>query len=242
MAERNTQSFFYGKGVFFMSDFTRSIGQNIRIYRRANHITLEELAERIHKSKATVGKYEHGSISLDADTLYDIALALRVAPAQLLEPATPEKGPASVPTKAHGYLYLFDGRTNRIVKSLMCGADDAALFYDVVSFDEPHRCRALYCGRRETHDFVTNYVLDSRTNDVEHVLLCVMRSLDSPSCGTGLLSGISSRMFLPACAKCILSNSPLSENEELRRSLLLTGEDVKFIRRYNMFMVEHAGI
>ena len=225
-----------------MSDFTRGIGQNIRIYRRANHITLEELAARIHKSKATVGKYEHGSISIDADTLFDIAQALRVSPALLIEQSLPGKGAAAVPSKTHGSLYLYDGRTSRIVKSLLCGTDETALFYDVASFDEPQRCRALYCGRREAHDFVTNYLLDSRSNDVEHVLLCVMRSLDSPTRGTGLLSGISSRMFLPACVKCVLSTEPLSENDALRRSLLLTGEDVKFIRRYNMFMVEQAGI
>ena len=229
-----------------MSEFTRDIGQNIRMYRRASRIALEQLAERIHKSRATAGKYEQGAISLDADTLCEIAQALRVSPAQLLARPVGKKSAqgAEAGGEGRGYLYLYDGRTSRIVRSLLLGAEgegeDASLFYDIASFDAPQRCRSLYCGRRESRGFVANYLLDSRSNDVEHVLLCVMRSLDCPSRGTGLLSGISARMFLPACAKCILSFEPLSENESLREALLLTREDVKFIKRYNMFMVEHT--
>ena len=67
-----------------MSDLTRIIGKNIRIYRRANRMTIDTLAERINKSKATVGKYEQGAISMDVDTLYEIAEALKIAPTQLL--------------------------------------------------------------------------------------------------------------------------------------------------------------
>ena len=59
-----------------MSDHSRMIGRNIRIYRRANRMTLEALAAGIHKSKATVGKYEQGSISVDTDTLCEIAASL----------------------------------------------------------------------------------------------------------------------------------------------------------------------
>ena len=230
-----------------MSDLTRIIGKNIRIYRRANRMTIDTLAERINKSKATVGKYEQGAISMDVDTLYEIAEALKIAPTQLLLDTVSEQKETARGAGLSGekrYLYQFDGRTNRIVKSLLVGAGDEAgsvtLFYDIVSFDEPQRCRALYYGRRRVHDFVTNYFLDNQSNEIEHVLLCVMRSLDRPTRSAGLLSGISSRMLLPASAKCILSAEPLAENDDLRASLLLTKEDMKLTKRYNMFMVEQA--
>ena len=48
-----------------MSELTVRMGENIRIYRRANRMTLSELATKINKSKATVGKYEQGTIALD---------------------------------------------------------------------------------------------------------------------------------------------------------------------------------
>ena len=59
------------------------------------------------------------------------------------------------------------------------------LFYDIPSFTEPQRCRALYYGRRQKHDFVTNYILENQSNGVEHAFLCVMRSLDRPTDSTG---------------------------------------------------------
>ena len=73
-----------------MSELGVRIGENIRIYRRANRMTLNELADRINKSKATVGKYEQGAIALDMDTLYEIAAALKVSPAQLMVSLLPE--------------------------------------------------------------------------------------------------------------------------------------------------------
>lgn len=52
-----------------MSQLDQIIGANVRLYRRANRLTLEELAARIHKSKATLGKYEQGTIAMDVNTL-----------------------------------------------------------------------------------------------------------------------------------------------------------------------------
>ncbi len=229
-----------------MSDFTRTVGRNIRNFRRASRLTLEEMAERIHKSKATVGKYEQGSIAIDADTLYEIASVLHVSPSLLLTDQSAPKGKGEPPAgRALGCLYLYDGRTKRIVKSLLVGAEgseDVALFYDAPAFDEAQKCRALYCGHRQAHESVTNYLLENRQNEVEHIFLCMMRSLDRPDCSTGLISGISSRMYLPASAKCILSPDPLPENDELKDSLLLTKEDMKLTKRYNMFMVEQGGL
>ena len=228
-----------------MSELGVRIGENIRIYRRANRMTLSELAERISKSKATVGKYEQGAIALDMDTLYEIAEALGVSPFQLMVSLAPEKKEQGEPRimGERRYLYLYDGRASRIVRSLLVsgredGDDAVTLFYDIPSFSEPQRCRALYYGRRQKHDFVTNYLLENQSNGVEHAFLCVMRSLDRPTESTGLISGISSRMLLPVSAKCILSEDILPEKEELTESLLLTKEDLRLTRRCNMFIVE----
>lgn len=236
---------FEGGRDICMSELGERIGENIRIYRRANRMTLTELAEKINKSKATVGKYEQGAIALDMDTLYEIAAALGISPFQLMVSLTPEKKEAAAP-RLQGerrYLYLYDGRASRIVRSLLIsgreeGDDAVTLFYDIPAFTEPQRCRALYYGRRQKHDFVTNYLLENQSNGVEHAFLCVMRSLDRPSESTGLISGISSRMLLPVSAKCILSEDILPEKEELTESLLLTKEDIRLTRRCNMFIVE----
>ena len=53
-----------------MEDIKIEIGKKIRIYRKKQKMTLDELAAVIYKSKATVSKYEKGEISIDISTLY----------------------------------------------------------------------------------------------------------------------------------------------------------------------------
>ena len=74
-----------------MSDITRHIGSRIRLYRKLLGLTIDDLAEGIHKSKSTVSKYETGSVSVDAETLFDIAAVLRVSVSKLVDYHSPEK-------------------------------------------------------------------------------------------------------------------------------------------------------
>ena len=61
------------------------VGSRIRLYRKVKHYTLTDLAERIHKSKATLSKYEIGEITVDVETLFDIAAALGITVQQLID-------------------------------------------------------------------------------------------------------------------------------------------------------------
>ena len=60
-----------------MNEINVYIGGQIRKYRKANGMTLQQLADVIHKSRATVCKYENGEISIDIATLYEISQALQ---------------------------------------------------------------------------------------------------------------------------------------------------------------------
>ena len=62
-----------------MSDFTCYVGEQIRQYRKAGKMTMQELADAIHKSRATICKYESGEISVDIETLYEISQVLQVS-------------------------------------------------------------------------------------------------------------------------------------------------------------------
>ena len=66
-----------------MSEFTCYVGQQIKKYRKAGRLTLQQLADAIHKSRATVCKYENGEISVDIETLFEISQVLQVSMAQL---------------------------------------------------------------------------------------------------------------------------------------------------------------
>ncbi|WP_409228731.1 helix-turn-helix domain-containing protein [Gudongella sp. SC589] len=67
-----------------MSEISTEIGKRIRSLRKSRKMTLQDLAEMISKSKATISKYEKGEITVDIETLYDIAAALQVHVEQLL--------------------------------------------------------------------------------------------------------------------------------------------------------------
>ena len=67
-----------------MDEISIRVGQQIRRYRKAARWTLQQLADAIHKSRATVCKYERGEIAADVSTLGDISGALQVPLSQLV--------------------------------------------------------------------------------------------------------------------------------------------------------------
>lgn len=99
-----------------MSDFTCYVGEQIRKYRKAGKMTLQDLADAIHKSRATICKYENGDISVDIETLYEISQILQVSMSQLTtglpetasEPSNaPGKGQKSHFFRPRGYIFTF---------------------------------------------------------------------------------------------------------------------------------------
>ena len=66
-----------------VSDINRHVGQRMRKYRLAAGMTLQKLSEEIHKSRATVCKYENGEISIDIATMYEICQALQISVGKL---------------------------------------------------------------------------------------------------------------------------------------------------------------
>ena len=103
-----------------MSKVSEHIGGRIRMYRKAREMTLQQLADSIHKSRASVSKYENGEITLDVETLFEIAQVLMVSPSQLMDvrPPMPKSAETSPNHSAKSpffqakrlYFYFYDGR------------------------------------------------------------------------------------------------------------------------------------
>ena len=66
------------------NDFYVTLGKKLRAKRQAKHITLNEIAEKINKSVATVSKYEKGEIYISIDVLTEICKILNIDIASLL--------------------------------------------------------------------------------------------------------------------------------------------------------------
>ena len=56
-----------------MAQISHEIGKRIRAFRKARHMTLEEMAQILCKNKSTLSKYETGEIVLDIETIYEIS-------------------------------------------------------------------------------------------------------------------------------------------------------------------------
>ena len=62
---------------------TEEIGAKIKYYRKKRGMKIVELAALLHKTGATVSKYESGQIAMDVVTLYEVAAALGVPRSQV---------------------------------------------------------------------------------------------------------------------------------------------------------------
>ena len=223
------------------------VGQNIKKYRQAHKLTLEELAAAIHKSKSTVSKYEKGTIAVDVVTLEEIAKVLKVNPAQLLASANDKEDQAY----QHGefldrqYMYAYDGRTKRVLKSVIerYKIEDSEekgiqMFYDVKDVENPGDCKALYAGIHKKYEFVENYILQNQNNPIEHTSICCINSLHRTTRKVGMITGLSYKTMLPTAMKIMISATVLKENEELVESLMLTKEDIKLSKKYNLYTID----
>lgn len=61
------------------------IGARIKLFRKHQNLTLEELAYMVHKSPSTICKYENGRINIDILTLSEIANAMEIEISQLTD-------------------------------------------------------------------------------------------------------------------------------------------------------------
>ena len=231
-----------------MQEVRAHVGGRIRLYRKVKHFTLTDLAARIHKSKATLSKYETGEITVDVETLFDIASALGISVQQLLDwkPEKTEETPSgddSFFPQNRTYVYFFDGRVRKIVRNILevdrgGQTPSATLYYDLASFERPESCRNLYYGKAEFFDTVSNFLFESQSNHSERVTLTALNPFDRSTEVLGMMSGMSRYPMLPISIKCILSSEPLTEDEALLEELTLTQKDMKLIKKMNMFAVE----
>lgn len=117
-----------------MNQINNLVGSQIRAFRKAKGLTLQQLADCIHKSRGTVSKYENGEIVIDAETLYDIGQVLEVSPNELFD-YQPNQLPRYTFASKRGsspfynarrlYFYFYDGRYGRLKDGIIDIVEEA---------------------------------------------------------------------------------------------------------------------
>ena len=177
-----------------MSNFTCYVGEQIRKYRKAGKMTLQDLADAIHKSRATVCKYENGDISVDIETLYEISQILQVSMSQLTTglPETASK-PSNAPGKGQKspffqaqrlYFYFYDGRYQRTKDGVIdiyekkgeSGKYEATLTICSVSANG-RSSEIFYTGKVLYSDMLIRFSFVNQYNPLEEDLLYIFNPL-----------------------------------------------------------------
>ena len=234
-----------------MSEITEKIGHNIRVYRKKKGMTLIELADAVFKSKSTISKYENGEVSVDIETMYDIADALDIHIEQLLYNRPGKTGigqtdnyPAFFNGVKQFYSYIFDGRNNKIMKSvfdiqMQTGSNKfkVMMFMNYNKFSDYQNCETTYYGYIEHYDAVTNIQLTNQHSPMEKASAQILASYLSSEMKWGLWNGLSSRPVMPVAAKMLFTKSLLKDNDEITEERKISKNDIRLLRLYNMFPV-----
>lgn len=234
-----------------MSTISIEIGNKIRQFRQSRKMTLDELASIIHKSRATLSKYERGEISIDIDTLYELADALHVRTEQLLYTPVSEKHPQQreiVPAFFQDvdrfYCYYFDGRIGKLVRSAFdvfsridVNQYKIAMYMNFKDLAHYQQAENTYWGYMEHFDALTLIELTNQSNPMEKASLQVLASFLDADSKWGLWNGVSSRPLMPVATKMLLTKKLLTEDAALVRELKISKDDIHRMKYYNMFSV-----
>ena len=220
-------------------------------------LTLQELADTIHKSRATVSKYETGDITIDVETLFEISRALDVNMSRLTDYREEKEEELRDPAQYDGespffkakklYFYFYDGRYNRMKEAVIHvhkgkpGPDGSfETSMTIQSTTATGRSSEIYySGTVLYSDMLICFTFITQYNKLEKDLLYIFNPLELRSFTEGLLCGISSADLMPCAFKCIVSLNPREDMDELRKQLLLTPKELRRWKKLNMLIVDN---
>lgn len=214
-------------------------------------MTQDELAARINKGKSTLSKYEKGDIVVDIETLYELASILHVHVEQLLyQPPAVEETPIArrnstfFENVTQFYSYLFDGRSQKLIRcvfDITSTRNDFTqgirLYMNFEDYKNYRDCETTYYGYIEHFDALTNIMLTNEDSPIEKASAHILASYQKSDQKWGLFNGISSRPVMPISIKMLFSKTRLEENNDLIQKLIVSKEDIRLLKMYNMMAV-----
>lgn len=242
-----------------MSQINIHVGSRIKMYRKSRKMTLQQLADAIHKSKSSVSKYENGEISLDIETLAEIAQVLQVTINQLTDfhpeiqkqtmNVAVQRGISPFFQARRLYFYFYDGRYQRLKDGIIDiresetkeGEYRAALSISAVN-PNGRSSEVYYTGKVVYSDMLIRFSFVNQYNALEEDLLYIFNPLEMRDSTYGLLCGISSTDFMPCAFKCLVTLNPKEHTNELKKQLLFSRQEMQRWQKANMLIVDNYGL
>lgn len=223
----------------------KHVGERIRFYRKQQKMTLESIAVKMNKSKATISKYESGSIVMDIETLYEFADVFGVPIHCLMEDAYREpQMPVQMPFSSTVlYFYIYKGSGNReIVESYlrlaeMDGECRITLYYGGVP-DKLSKSCLVYIGKSFSSDTTFSFMVTNYQNELDQMYFTAsLPYINWDGYLVGFWVGLTFEGVTPICMKAVISETPIGDQETLNRLLAVNHAELSYFKRRDKFLL-----
>lgn len=219
---------------------TEHVGSRIRLYRKMKNITIAEMSSQLHVGISTISKYENGKISIDINTLFDIARILDININQLIDFKDDH---ASAHKKIDNgnffkksdlfFMYQYWARDKKIYTSaieiiqgpLSESTDNIVIYYEFEDDSNYTKCDYIYNGTIFYSDTYTHINAENINNSNDKFSIIVKTPFHSRNYTAGLMVAISQFYRNPYAVKVVISQNRLIKNDELVELLLENDKD-----------------
>lgn len=220
-----------------------NIGEILRNYRKIKHLSLEDVGNKIYKSKATISKYEKGEIIPDFITTLELCNALDINLSDIL-PSNVENNVFPNPFNTDT-LYLYYVTSNKLISSIIKIDNTTsdvfhAQFYNGIK-NNITNCAYYYEGSLEFLDniaYVNLKNLSSHKMGIERVQIIISLPLSNTSdffnC---FVTGLTPN-YLPIIKKGLISTFPLETSKINIKKLKISRPEVQKILNDNAWILD----
>lgn len=208
-------------------------------------MTLEAIAAKMNKSKATISKYENGSIVMDIETLYEFADVFCVPVHCLMEDSCRgPKMPVHMPFSSTVlYFYIYKGSGNReIVESHLRLAEkdgecQVTLYYGGAP-DKLSRSCLVYIGKGFSSETTFSFMVTNYQNELDQMYFTAsLPYINWDGYLVGFWVGLTFEGVTPICMKAVISEAPIENQEILKRLLAVTHAELSYFKRRDKFLL-----
>ncbi len=219
--------------------FYITLGSKLRAFRKAKHITLQDLSQQLNKSIATVSKYETGEIAVSLDVLTDICSILNINISTLF-PDTPVSESADF-QKFHThfsdtlFLYWYNKEIDLIREAVIetkTSSAESILYLDSAHAEDYRQADYLYTGSVSCTDAGSEFLYTNIVPPFDKVFIRLPSFFKKKTSRTGMMSCITS-YYQNVTVKVLAIDTRVSKPESLKDQLIYTAEEIKILKRTN---------
>lgn len=220
-----------------------NIGQILRKYRKIKHLSLQDVGDKIYKSKATISKYEKGKIIPDFITALELCNVLDIDLSKIL-PANIQNHVITNPFNADT-LYLYYVTSNKLISSIIKIEDSTtdvfqAHFYNGIK-NNITDCAYYYEGSLEFLDniaYINLKNVSAHKLEIERVQIIISLPLSNKSdffnC---FVTGLTPN-YVPIIKKGLISTFPLEISKINIKKFKISRTEVQKISNDNAWILD----